>query len=52
MTDKSWKKLTEHNLNFIKEVISNIPKYESHYRRENNNEIQYLEPGHDNIKTL
>lgn len=38
-------KLSDEMYNFIVETISKLPKYESHYRREKNNDTLYLQPG-------
>ncbi|CAH2217449.1 jg19649 [Pararge aegeria aegeria] len=38
-------KLTDEDHKFIVDIINNLPKYESHYRRNNNSGTLYLRPG-------
>lgn len=40
-----WNKTSEEEIDFIRNVINSLPKYESHYRRERNNGAQYLKLG-------
>ena len=37
-----WNKIPEEDIDFVKNFINSLPKYESHYRRERNNGAQYL----------
>lgn len=40
-----WNKTPEEDIDFVKNIINSLPKYESHYRRERNNGTQYLKLG-------
>ncbi|CAK1590203.1 unnamed protein product [Parnassius mnemosyne] len=39
-----WNKTPQEDVEFIKNIINSLPKYESHYRRENS-DSKYLKPG-------
>lgn len=41
----AWNKIAQEDVDFIKNVINALPKYESHYRREQNSDCQYLKLG-------
>lgn len=38
-------KLSDEDYSFIVDTINKLPKYESHYRKETNNDTLYLQPG-------
>lgn len=40
-----WNKTPEEDIDFVKNVINSLPKYESHYRREQTIGTQYLKLG-------
>lgn len=40
-----WNKTPERHIELIIDVIKRLPKYESHYRREKNCDVLYLQPG-------
>lgn len=40
-----WNKTADEDVDFIKQVINTLPKYESHYRREETNGCQYFKIG-------
>lgn len=40
-----WNKTSEEDVEFVKNMINSLPKYESHYRREQNSSCQYLKLG-------
>ncbi|CAH0587826.1 unnamed protein product [Chrysodeixis includens] len=40
-----WNKTSEEDVEFVKNLINSLPKYESHYRREQNSSCQYLKLG-------
>lgn len=40
-----YNKVSDEHFDFIVEIINKLPKYESHYRRDKNNDALYLQPG-------
>ncbi|XP_022823752.1 uncharacterized protein LOC111354499 isoform X2 [Spodoptera litura] len=40
-----WNKTKEHEIEFIKNIISKLPQYDSHYRRDQNSGCKYLKLG-------
>lgn len=40
-----YNKVSDEHNDFIVEIINKLPKYESHYRRDKNNDALYLQPG-------
>ncbi|KAL0822827.1 hypothetical protein ABMA28_004824 [Loxostege sticticalis] len=45
-----WNKTQEEDVKFVKDFIDSLPKYESHYRRDQNSGCQYLKLGMTNQK--
>lgn len=40
-----WNKTKDHEIEFITNIINKLPQYESHYRRDQNNDCKYLKLG-------
>lgn len=45
MSSGGWNKTSQVQINFVCNFINKIPKYESHYRRSQNGDALYLQPG-------